>query len=308
MDYAVLFPGQGSQSVGMCPDARGAYPDLCGVPANNVLGWDLESLVRDGPEELLTETQHAQPALYAVSYALWSEFTSHTTRPPAASCGHSLGEYTALAASGALEYLDGLRLVAKRGEAMAAAAELEPSGMAALLGADVALAESVVTRRADDGGRLSIANINAPGQVVLAGGHDDLEWLVANARELGVRRAIRLKVAGAFHSPYMASAAEQLTGALESVSFSEQAFDVYANATARPTTDPRATLIQQLTAPVRFAESLGQIAGHGVETFVHIGPGDVTAGLAKRTVKGSNVKVVSSLEEARTVAAEVSVQ
>jgi [acyl-carrier-protein] S-malonyltransferase len=308
MDYAVLFPGQGSQSVGMCPDARGAYQNLCGVPANEVLGWDLDSLVSNGPQELLTETQHAQPALYAVSFALWSEFASHCTRPPVAACGHSLGEYTALAAAGALEYFDGLRLVANRGEAMAAAAEQEPSGMAALLGADVALAEAVVTRRAKEGGRLSVASINAPGQIVLAGGIADLEWLEANAGDLGIRRAIRLKVAGAFHSPYMASAAELLTQALESVSFSDQAFDVYANATAGPTADPRATLIEQLTAPVRFAESLERIADDGVDTFVHIGPGDVTAGLAKRTVKGSNIKVVSSLEEAHAVAAELSVQ
>jgi [acyl-carrier-protein] S-malonyltransferase len=180
--------------------------------------------------------------------------------------------------------------------------------MAALLGADVALAEAVVTRRAKEGGRLSVASINAPGQIVLAGGIADLEWLEANAGDLGIRRAIRLKVAGAFHSPYMASAAELLTQALESVSFSDQAFDVYANATAGPTADPRATLIEQLTAPVRFAESLERIADDGVDTFVHIGPGDVTAGLAKRTVKGSNIKVVSSLEEAHAVAAELSVQ
>ncbi len=308
MDYAVLFPGQGSQSVGMCPDVRSSYQDLCGEAANNVLGWDLDALVANGPEEVLTETQHAQPALFAVSYALWREFASHTARMPVAACGHSLGEYTALAATGALEYFEGLGLVAKRGEAMARAAAQVPSGMAALLGTDLDVAEAVVAKRTEEGGRLSVANINAPGQVVLAGGLDDLAWLEANAGTLGVRRAIRLKVAGAFHSPFMASAADELTQALEMVPFSEVAFDVFANATAWPTVEPRETLIEQLTSPVRFAESLEHIAERGVDTFVHIGPGDVTAGLTKRTVKGANVRVVSSLEQARKVAAELSVQ
>ncbi|GMQ93095.1 MAG: ACP S-malonyltransferase [Acidimicrobiia bacterium] len=308
MDYAVLFPGQGSQSVGMCADARAAYPEVSGESANEVLGWDLDALVSDGPDERLTETQHAQPSLYAVSYALWLEFAKNVASPPKAAAGHSLGEYTALAAAGALDYFDGLALVAKRGEAMAAAARLTPSGMAALLGADVSLVEAVARKRADEGGHLSLANINAPGQVVVAGGDDDLMWLENNARELGVRRVIRLKVQGAFHSPYMAPAAEMLAAALEPVSFAEPAFAVYANATAEPTTEPSMTLVQQLTAPVRFSESLEHIARGGVGTFVHIGPGEVTAGLAKRTVKDVDVRVVSSIVQARAVARELSVE
>ena len=306
--YAILFPGQGAQEVGMCADARAAYPDLCGERANDVLGWDLDSLISDGPQERLTETQHAQPSLYAVSYALWTEFSAKVTTAPVAAAGHSLGEYTALAASGALGYLDGLALVAARGEAMAVAARMEDSGMAALLGADVAMAEKVVVARADQGGDLSIANINAPGQIVVAGGVEDLDWLERNARDLGVRRAIRLKVAGAFHSPFMAPAADALARAMESVSFSPLSFEVYANVSSRPTTDPAATLTEQLTAPVRFSESLEHIADAGASMFVHIGPGDVTAGLAKRTVKGSDTRVVSTLEEARAVAGELSVE
>jgi len=308
MDYAVLFPGQGSQSVGMCADARAAYPELTGESANEVLGWDLNALLDNGPDELLTETQHAQPSLYAVSYALWSEFAKNMVNPPKAAAGHSLGEYTALAASGALGYLDGLGLVARRGEAMAAAARLKASGMAALLGSDLSLVESVVAKRTEDGGHLSLANINAPGQIVVAGGNDDLLWLESNARGLGVRRVIRLKVQGAFHSSFMAPAAEMLAAALEPVPFAEPAFPVYANATAEPTVDPSTTLVQQLTAPVRFSESLEHIAREGVDTYVHIGPGDVTAGLAKRTVKDADVRVVSSIAQARTVAREMSVE
>lgn len=308
MRYAVLFPGQGSQAVGMGADARSEYPELCGQRAAQLLGWDLDSLISSGPEERLTETQHAQPALYAVSYALWTEFSAQVSVPPVAGAGHSLGEYTALAAAGALDYFDGLGLVAKRGEAMATAAGLEDSGMAALLGADVATATEVVAVRAKMGGNLSVANMNAPGQVVVAGGADDLAWLEQNARDLGVRRAIRLRVAGAFHSPFMAPAAESLANALESIPFGAGSFDVYANVTSQPTTDPAGTLIAQLTGPVRFAETLEHIASSGVDTFVHIGPGDVTAGLVKRTVTDANVKVVSSIDQARTVARELSVQ
>jgi [acyl-carrier-protein] S-malonyltransferase len=292
----------------MCADARSEYPELCGPQASSLLGWDLDSLIRNGPEERLTETQHAQPALYAVSYALWTEFSANVTTPPVGAAGHSLGEYTALAAADALDYFDGLGLVARRGEAMATAAAMSDSGMAALLGADLHIAEAVVAARAQDGGSLVVANINAPGQVVVAGDHDDHAWLDGNAREFGVRRAIRLKVAGAFHSPFMAPAAEALSSALESISFSPRSFDVYANVTSQPTTDPAQTLKTQLTAPVRFAETLEHIASSGVDTFVHIGPGDVTAGLVKRTVKDVDVKVVSSIDEARTVARELSVQ
>jgi [acyl-carrier-protein] S-malonyltransferase len=307
MKYAILFPGQGAQEVGMCADARAAFPDLCGTPAAEVLGWDLDALITNGPEGILTETQHAQPALYAVSYALWREFSSTVSVEPSAAAGHSLGEYTALAAASALGYFDGLGLVARRGEAMATAASIEESGMAALLGADLGLAETVVATRAAEGGNLTIANMNAPGQIVVAGDTDDLEWLEKNARDIGVRRAIRLKVAGAFHSPFMAAAAGELSGALESVRFSSPLFDVYANVSGQPTRDPSATLLAQLTGPVRFSETLEAIASTGVATFVHIGPGDVTAGLVRRTVEDADVKVVSSMDQARAVAKELSV-
>jgi [acyl-carrier-protein] S-malonyltransferase len=308
MKYAVLFPGQGAQEVGMCADARAAFPELCGAPATKILGWDLDILISGGPEAVLTETQHAQPALFAVSYALWSEFAESVSMAPSAAAGHSLGEYTALAAAGAIGYFEGLGLVAERGKAMADAARAEASGMAALLGADIHLAEGIVAARASAGGSLTIANINAPSQIVVAGGMDDLDWLEQNARGLGVRRAIRLKVAGAFHSPFMASAAVALSEALEPVVFAPTSFDVYGNATGQPTHDPASALRSQLTGPVRFAETLVNIAATGVDTFVHIGPGDVTAGLAKRTVAGAEVRVVSTLEQARAVAEELSVQ
>lgn len=307
MSYAVLFPGQGSQFVGMCPDVRASRSDLCGDAASDVLGWNLDALVSDGPEELLTETQYAQPALFAVSFALWSEFSHAVSTPPSAAAGHSLGEYTALAASGVLDYFPGLALVSARGEAMAHAATLEASGMAALIGASETLAEAIALQRREAGGKLFVANINAPGQIVLAGGRDDIVWLAENARELGARRAVILKVSGAFHSPYMTPALEPLSTALASTSFREGRFPVFVNVTGAPTQDPRQMLEEQLTAPVRFASTLEGIAASGIDTFVHIGPGDVTAGLVKRTVPQSDVKVVSSLKDALDVARELSV-
>jgi len=307
--YAILFPGQGSQRVGMGADLFSAHRELLGEPADRIVGWSIEALVGEGPQETLTLTEHAQPALYAVSYALWHALKSAGVVPPAATAGHSLGEYTALAASGAVTYQAGLALVAERGRAMAAAAATgEPSGMAALIGADLAHAEALASDRRRDGGRLWVANVNAPSQIVLAGAETDIEWLTENARSLGIRRAIPLAVAGAFHSPFMASAAERLETALDGTDFSRPEFPVYANTTARPVADPARQLAQQLVRPVQFAQTLEHMAEDGITTFVHIGPGDVTAGLVKRALPDASVHVVSNLEDVAAVATDPSIQ
>ena len=306
--YAILFPGQGSQTVGMAGDLLTARPDLLGSRADELLGWDLEATITDGPEEVLTSTDRAQPALYAVSYALWEEFRAAVTVPPRAAAGHSLGEYTALTAAGVVDYWEGLRLVAARGAAMSHAANAEPSGMAALVGADLDSAEVISAARNAEGGRLSVANINAPGQVVVAGGAEDIAWLGEHADQFGLRRVVPLKVAGAFHSPFMHAAADELADAVAATTFTAPQFPVYANATARPVTDPGATLVEQLVSPVRFAESLQNMAADGIDAFVHIGPGDVTAGLARRTVSGAQVVVVSSIDSIDAAAAELSIQ
>ncbi|HSG78246.1 MAG TPA: ACP S-malonyltransferase [Acidimicrobiia bacterium] len=303
MTFAVLFPGQGSQAVGMGADVFDARPDLLGEAADEVLGWSLRSICLQGPEEELTRTDRAQPALYAVAYAIWDELRARLTAQPSGAAGHSLGEYTALAASGALSYLDGLRLVAARGAAMADAAAREPSTMAALIGADLPSAEALVAERRADGGRLWVANINAPGQIVVAGGVEDVEWAAGVGRERGIRRVVPLKVAGAFHSPYMASAAEALSAAVADTVFGEPGFAVYANATGTAYDGQVGpTLVDQLTSPVRFAESLAAMAASGVTTFVHVGPGDVTAGLARRSVEGAEIYVVSGIDDIDAVA------
>jgi len=300
--FAVLFPGQGSQATGMGADVFAARPDLAAA-AQAVLGWDLERLCREGPEDELTRTERAQPALFTVAFALWEALAQRLGRAPAGAAGHSLGEYTALAAAGAFGFEAGLQLVAARSRAMGAAAAAAPSGMAALLGAEREAAEALAAARRAEGGSLWVAHGNAPGQVVVAGGLPDLAWAEAHAREHGVRRVALLKVAGAFHSPLMAPAVAELRAALEAAALLPLRFPVWANATAAPYGEPRALLLQQLTAPVRFGESLAAMAASGIHRYVHVGPGDVTAGLARRSVEGAETHVVSRLDEVDAVAA-----
>ncbi len=301
MPFAVLFPGQGSQHVGMGDDVFAARPDLLADAADAILGWSLGDICREGPEDELTRTDRAQPALYAVSYALW-EALATAAPPPAGAAGHSLGEYTALAAAGAFDYTTGLSLVAARGEAMARAGG---GGMAALIGADAATAEAFAADRRSDGGSLWVANLNAPGQVVVAGGAEDIAWATDNARDHGIRRAIPLKVSGAFHSPLMESAAADLATAVDRVAFAEPTFPVWSNVDAAPATDAADALRRQLTGAVRFEETLHSMAAAGIDTFVHVGPGDVTAGLVRRTLPEATVHVVSTLESVPAVAAAV---
>lgn len=303
MAYAVLFPGQGSQFVGMGADVFEARPDLVGARADDFAGFSLRDLCLEGPEEELTRTEHAQPALFAISYALWDELATRVD-PPAAAAGHSLGEYTALAAAGVLSFDVALAVVTERGRAMAAAADAEPSAMAAVIGAEGPEVEEICARRREEGGLLWVANLNAPGQVVVAGGVDDIEWLEAEGRDLGLRRVIPLAVAGAFHSPFMAPAADRLRSALSRVDPSPGRFPVYANVSAAPLGhgDVVDSLVNQVVSVVRFSETLVAMTDSGIDTFVHVGPGDVTAGLARRAAPGSTVLTVSTMDDVGEVA------
>jgi malonyl CoA-acyl carrier protein transacylase len=273
-------------------------PDLLGEAADEILGWSLREMCLEADEDKLTRTEHAQPALFAVSYALWRELTAAVAESPAAAAGHSLGEYTALAAATSLEFRQGLAVVAERGRAMAGAADQESSGMAAVIGGELEDVERIALARRQVGGRLFVANINAPGQVVVAGGAEDLAWLEAEMATYGIKRVIRLKVTGAFHSPFMTDAAERLRAALAGVDLEPGDFPVWSNVTAQPHQPELAKdhLVRQVTSPVRFAETLQHIAAAGVDTFVHVGPGDVTAGLAKRSAPGLRYLAVSDLD------------
>jgi [acyl-carrier-protein] S-malonyltransferase len=296
MQYAVLFPGQGSQHVGMGADMFDARPDLLGSAADEVLGWSLRDICLNGPDEELVRTDRAQPALYGVSYALWEAFAVRVGTPPVAAAGHSVGEYAALAAARTFDYLDGLRLVAARGAAMARATALAAGTMAAVIGSEVDELELVLAGLRVDGDEIWIANINAPGQVVVGGSVSAVARLGENAKEYGLRRVIPINVAGAFHTPMMGTARDELDVAITDTEFYPGDFPVWSNLEAAPAADPAAALSGQLTGKVRFSESLVAMRSAGVRTFVHIGPGDVTAGLAKRTVKDAAVITVSALD------------
>lgn len=306
MSYAILFPGQGSQFVGMGADVFEARPDLLGPDADALLGWSLREACLDGTEEELTRTDRAQPALYAIGYALWSELERSLDTAPRAAAGHSLGEYTALAAARIMRFTDGLSLVGARATAMADAATAAASGMAAVIG-DLESAEAICAARREMGGRLWVANLNAPGQVVVAGGVEDLEWAIANGRDLGARRVIPLKVAGAFHSPFMEPAAQRLAEAVADIEFADGAFPVWSNVTGQPhaAEEVARRLVDQLTAPVLFADSLLSMAAAGIDTFVHVGPGDVTAGLVKRTLPDATTIVVDTLDAVNAAAEQL---
>jgi [acyl-carrier-protein] S-malonyltransferase len=281
---AFLFPGQGSQSVGMgralaerYPEARAAFEE-----ADSVLGFSLSRLCFEGPEAELVRTENTQPALLATSVAACRVLAARGLEP-AAAAGHSAGEYAAHVAAGTFAYADGLRLIRARGEAMARAGDDRPGSMAAVLGLDHAQIE-LVLRAVGAPGDLAAANYNSPGQVVLSGTPEALARGAEEAKRLGAKRVIPLNVSAAFHSPLMAAAARDLARALDGVDFRPGRFPVFANVSAAPVSEPeeaRASLKEQLLMPVLWEQTTRALVGSGVRRFVETGNGRVLRGLAK---------------------------
>ena len=283
MKYALLFPGQGSQAVGML----GALPpDEVGVTfseASEALGWDLRKLVQEGPAEELNRTERTQPALLAAGIAVWRLWTSLGAPPPSALAGHSLGEYTALVAAESLAFGDALKLVELRGRLMQAAVPEGTGGMAAVIGLDDAGVEKLCAGY--QGGVLEPVNYNAPGQVVVAGETAGLEWLAANAKSAGARMVMRLPVSVPSHCSLMKNAADELAQRLSQTGIAPPKIPVHHNldAKARNNADAiRGALHQQLFRPVRWTATIQQLAQEGVGAFFECGPGKVLTGLTKR--------------------------
>jgi [acyl-carrier-protein] S-malonyltransferase len=255
---------------------------------SEALGFDLLRLCREGPASELVRTDVCQPAILATSAACLAalrEADDPAVADPAFALGLSLGEYTALHAAGVLGLEDAVRLVRLRGTAMQAASERPPSGMTTLLGAERADAEAICAEAVREGGVCVVANLNAPGQVVLSGDREALDRAEAVAAAKGFRRAIRLDVAGAFHSPLMEPARARLEEAIEATPFRAPRFPVIANVDAEPSTDPgvlRSNLVRQLTSPVLFEASLRRAMREGVTRFLELGPGRVLCGLVKK--------------------------
>jgi len=286
--YAYLFPGQGSQYVGMGRDLCDASSVARTVfaQADSILGVILSRLCFDGPPELLNDTLNTQPAILATSVATLRVLEEHGMDGPAYVAGHSMGEFSALVAAGALSFEDGLHLVRERGRLMKQAGERNPGGMTAVLGLEREQLEAICAAvREQSGEYVGIANDNCPGQLVISGALVPLERAMKLAKERGARRVIRLAVSIAAHSPLMTEAAAEFRRLLDATPFLEPAVPIVANATAGPLTDPddiRDALGRQLTSPVRWSESVRWMIGQGVTRFVEVGPKEVLTGLLRR--------------------------
>ncbi len=287
------YPGQGSQTPGMGAAWKDHPSWELVEEASDVTSRDIAALLLDTDADELTMTRNAQLATFITSMVVL-DAVSRTGAEAAAHAGHSLGEYSALTAAGALDFADAVRLVNERGDAMQAAADEQDGTMAAILGLDDDQVDIACQRTAGDAW---IANYNAPGQVVIAGSPDDLDKACAIAKELGAKRAMRIPVGGAFHTPLMAPARDRLRKAIDQVEFREPEQPVYANvdATAHNEASDWADLLgAQLTSPVRWRQTLRQLDEDGFTTFVELGPGTVLTGLVKRAVKTGNRKNVST--------------
>jgi [acyl-carrier-protein] S-malonyltransferase len=296
---AFVFPGQGSQSVGMGRTLAETSPAAAAVfrTADAALGEDLSKLAWDGPAERLDQTEQAQPAILAASIAilesLRERWSAEGLAPPTPSfnAGHSMGQYSALVAAGALSLDDGIRLVRERGRLMQASGQGRDGAMAALIGLDDAKLPELVAA-ASEHGVFVVANRNAPGQVVVSGVRPAIEAGAELARSMGAKRAIVLPVSVAAHSPLMAEAADGMRAALAGVRFSDPVVPLLANADGRPieTADAcRAELVEHLTAGVDWIRIVERMAGSGVSTFVEVGPGRVLTGLNKRIAPDAEV-------------------
>lgn len=279
---AYIFPGQGAQFSGMGKDLYDASTKAKDLfsHANEVLGFDITKIMFEGTADELKQTKVTQPAIFLHS-AILAEVMGDKFQPDMVA-GHSLGEISALVANGTLAFSDGLKLVYKRALAMQDACELVPSTMAAVLGLEDALVEEIC---ANTPGIVVAANYNCPGQLVISGEVDAVGRACESLKEAGARRALILPVGGAFHSPLMEPAREELAAAIENTQFSQPKCPIYQNVSINAVTNPseiKRNLISQLTAPVRWTQSIQNMIKDGATTFIEVGPGNVLQGLVKK--------------------------
>ncbi len=279
---AYIFPGQGAQFSGMGLDLYEKSPLAQELfeTANDILGFNITDIMFEGSAEDLKQTKVTQPAIFLHSVIL-SKVLGATFKPDMVA-GHSLGEFSALVANGTMSFEDGVKLVSVRALAMQKACEIQPSTMAAVLGLDDAIVEKIC---AETAGIVVAANYNCPGQLVISGGIDAINKACETLKEAGARRALVLPVGGAFHSPLMEPAREELAAAIEATTFGKPICPIYQNVTANAVMDEamiKANLISQLTAPVKWTQSVQQMIADGATVFTEVGPGNVLQGLVKK--------------------------
>ncbi|MEX0679879.1 MAG: ACP S-malonyltransferase [Balneolales bacterium] len=286
MKQAYLFPGQGSQQAGMGADHykfHSGFRNRC-EQANEILGYSVTEIMFEGPEEVLTQTRYTQPALFIHSFALF-EMLSHE---PDMVAGHSLGEYTALAAAGVLNFEDALKAVQTRGELMQNAGESDPGTMAAVIGLEDEVVEKICEEVSKATGSVVIpANYNTKGQIVISGHVDAVETAMGSLKDAGAKIVKKLPVSGAFHTSLMGPARDELTKVLDELDFQQPYVSVYSNVSGIGSDDPitiKENLKEQLLSPVRWTQTLLSMYEDGARHYIEVGPGRVLQGLVKRTL------------------------
>ena len=303
MNWVAMFPGQGSQKAGMGEELINLYPDLLIDKFEETLGWSLKQTILQSDQSEITKTNIAQPYIFAISYCYGLEAFKKLGQPKIG-IGHSLGEYTALALSEFISYSDALKIISVRGDAMQKAVENSDSTMAAVLTSDLKQTIDAVKALNNQGVSINISNFNDGSQIVIGGLKDDIDYLKSNPVDLNAKRVIPLDVAGAFHSKFVSSAKQEVQNIIDEVEFSEGKFDVYMNVDAKVAdlTTIKKRLVDQIDNSVMFYDQILNIDNIAKpEKWYHIGPGNVTAGMVKKSISSEGIEIINSLDSLNAI-------